>query len=70
MEMTRPMIVPCAVSVFPKELMKLPRAWVEARFKDLRYWSVLDRGGHFASLEEPEVFVGELRKAFSQADPH
>lgn len=69
MEMTRPITVPCAVSVFPKELMKLPRAWVEARFKDLRYWSVLDRGGHFASLEEPEVFVGELRKAFAHADP-
>jgi pimeloyl-ACP methyl ester carboxylesterase len=68
MEMKTPITVPCAVSVFPKELMKLPRAWVEARFKDLRYWSVLDRGGHFASLEEPEVFVSQLRQAFAKAD--
>ena len=65
MDMVSPIRVPTAVSVFPKELMKLPRAWVEARFKDLRYWSVLSQGGHFASLERPAAFVEELRLAFA-----
>jgi pimeloyl-ACP methyl ester carboxylesterase len=53
--------------VFPKELRKLPRAWVEARFTDLRYWNVLPRGGHFPMLEVPDTFVAELRAAFSHA---
>jgi epoxide hydrolase len=64
MNMVAPITVPAAVSVPPKELMKLPRAWVEARFKDLRYWSKLEQGGHFASLETPSVFIDELRRAF------
>jgi epoxide hydrolase len=56
---------PSAVSYFPAEMMKLPRSWVERRYTDLRYWNELDRGGHFASLEVPETFVGELRAAFA-----
>ncbi|MDL5157825.1 epoxide hydrolase family protein [Actinomycetospora termitidis] len=56
--------VPSAVSVFPAEMAKMPRSWVEARYTDLRRWSVLDRGGHFASMEVPEVFVAELRESF------
>ena len=59
-----PVTVPSAVSLFPAEMAKLPRSWVEARYTDLRRWSVLDRGGHFASLEEPELFVSELRESF------
>ncbi|MFC5065212.1 epoxide hydrolase family protein [Actinomycetospora atypica] len=59
-----PVTVPSAVSLFPAEMAKLPRSWVEARYTDLRRWSVLDRGGHFASLEEPELFVTELRESF------
>lgn len=61
---TSPVTVPSAVSLFPAEMAKLPRSWVEARYTDLRRWSVLDRGGHFASLEEPELFVAELRESF------
>jgi pimeloyl-ACP methyl ester carboxylesterase len=60
-----PVTVPSAVSVFPAEMAKMPRSWVEARYTDLRRWSVLDRGGHFASLEEPELFVAELRASFA-----
>ena len=56
--------VPSAVSLFPAEMAKLPRSWVEARYTDLRRWSVLERGGHFASLEEPDQFVAELRESF------
>ncbi|NMO89236.1 epoxide hydrolase family protein [Actinomycetospora sp. TBRC 11914] len=59
-----PVTVPSAVSIFPAEMAKMPRSWVEARYTDLRYWNVLDRGGHFASLEVPELFVAELRGAF------
>lgn len=67
LDMTTPVTVPCAVSVFPKEIRKLPRSWVEARFTDLRHWHVLERGGHFAMLEVPAVFVAELRTAFAGA---
>lgn len=56
--------VPAAISIFPAEMAKMPRSWVEARYTDLRRWSVLDRGGHFASLEVPDLFVAELRESF------
>jgi pimeloyl-ACP methyl ester carboxylesterase len=56
--------VPTGVSVFPKEIFRFPRRWVERRFTDLRYWNELDRGGHFAALEQPELFVEELRTFF------
>jgi pimeloyl-ACP methyl ester carboxylesterase len=56
--------VPTGVSVFPKEIFRFPRRWVEQRFTDLRYWNELDRGGHFAALEQPDLFVEELRRFF------
>ena len=56
--------MPAGVSVFPREIMRTPRAWVEARFTDLRWWNELDRGGHFAALEQPALFVDELRTFF------
>jgi pimeloyl-ACP methyl ester carboxylesterase len=66
-DMTTAVTVPSAVSMFPKEMSKIPRSWVEARYTDLRYWNALSRGGHFASLEVPETFVEELRTAFAAA---
>jgi hypothetical protein len=63
-DLRSPVTVPSAVSVFPAEMAKSPRAWVEARYTDLRYWNVLPTGGHFASLEVPGDFVDELRAAF------
>jgi pimeloyl-ACP methyl ester carboxylesterase len=62
-----PVTVPSAVSVFPAEMDKVPRAWVESRYVDLRRWNVLPTGGHFASLEVPGDFVDELRAAFALA---
>jgi pimeloyl-ACP methyl ester carboxylesterase len=59
-----PVHVPTGCSIFPKEIMRFPRAWVEQRFTDLRYWNELDRGGHFAALEQPDSFVDELRSFF------
>ncbi|MDE0692705.1 MAG: epoxide hydrolase [Gammaproteobacteria bacterium] len=57
-------IVPSGVSMFPKEIFRASKRWVERRFKDLRHYNTLDRGGHFAAFEQPELFVGELRASF------
>ena len=59
-----PVEVPTGVTQFPKELIRLPRSWIEQRFTDLRHWSLPETGGHFASLEQPDVFVDELRTFF------
>ena len=56
--------VPSGVTLFPHELWRLPRSWVERRYTDLRHWSEQPAGGHFASLEQPEVYVDELRAFF------
>jgi pimeloyl-ACP methyl ester carboxylesterase len=67
MDMKTPVVVPTAVTIFPKELMKLPREWTTARYPDLRYWNVADRGGHHSKLEVPEIYLAELRAAFVDA---
>ena len=59
-----PVEVPTGVTQFPAEMTRFPRHWVEQRFTDLRYWSEPAVGGHFASLEQPEVFVDEVRAFF------
>jgi pimeloyl-ACP methyl ester carboxylesterase len=59
-----PVAVPTGCSIFPKEIIRSSRRWVEQRFSDLRYWNDLDKGGHFAAFEQPEVFVDELRAFF------
>ena len=58
------MSIPSAVSQFPKEIMVAPRPWAERIYTDIRYWNELDRGGHFAAFEVPDLFVGEIRAAF------
>lgn len=57
--------VPSAISVFPGEIFRTSRRWAEKRFSDLRHFAMLDRGGHFAAFEQPELFVSELRSGFS-----
>ena len=56
--------VPTGCSIFPKELQRPSRRWAEKRFPDIRYWNEPARGGHFAALEQPELFVDELRAFF------
>jgi len=56
--------LPTAFTVFPGELYQPPRSWVEKVYPNLTYFNVVDRGGHFAAWEEPELFAGELRAAF------
>ena len=56
--------VPAAVSVFPKELYETPRSWAEKAYPKLMYFHEVDRGGHFAAWQEPELFTTEVRAGF------
>lgn len=55
---------PTGCSIFPKEIFRSSRRWAEKRFTNLIHWNELDKGGHFAALEVPGVFVGEVRDCF------
>jgi pimeloyl-ACP methyl ester carboxylesterase len=57
--------VAVAFTTFPGEIFAAPRSWVETVYPDLTYFNEVDKGGHFAAWEEPEVFSAELRAAFS-----
>ncbi len=59
-----PVTVPAGCSIFPREFYRPSRRWTQRVFPDLRYWNELDKGGHFAALEQPEAFTGEVRAAF------
>ncbi len=57
--------IPFAISVFPDELYQAPRSWAERAYPDnLIYFNELDRGGHFAAWEQPQLFSEEMRAAF------
>jgi pimeloyl-ACP methyl ester carboxylesterase len=56
--------VPVGFTTFPGEIWASPRSWVEAVYPDLAYFNKVDRGGHFAAWEEPELFSTEMRAAF------
>ncbi len=56
--------VPMGASIFPKEIARPSREGAKRVYTDLRYWNELDRGGHFAAFEQPEIFVQELRNSF------
>jgi len=60
--------IPMGVSFFPKELANLPRAWVRAN-GNVVFTSEQKRGGHFASHEQPEALVSDLRKMFGKGGP-
>jgi len=57
--------VPVGFTTFPGEIFPAPRSWVETVYPDLAYFNEVDRGGHFAAWEEPELFSAEMRAAFS-----
>jgi pimeloyl-ACP methyl ester carboxylesterase len=56
--------LPVAVTVFPGEIFRAPRSWAETVYPNLVYFNEVDRGGHFAAWEEPEIFSNEMRAAF------
>ena len=57
--------VPVGFTTFPGEIWASPRSWVEAVYPGLAYFNEVDKGGHFAAWEEPELFSTEVRAAFS-----
>jgi epoxide hydrolase len=55
--------VPTGVARYPKEVLRSPRAWVERQYH-VTHWAEMPRGGHFAAMEQPELFVEDLRTFF------
>lgn len=58
-----PVTVPTGVANYPAEVTKVPRVWAERRY-NVTHWTELPRGGHFAAMEVPDVFVGDVRDFF------
>lgn len=56
--------VPVAVTVFPGEIYRAPKSWTQRAYPKLIYFNEVDKGGHFAAWEEPQLFASELRAAF------
>ena len=56
--------VPTGVARYPKEPLRFPRSWVERSY-NLTYWADMPRGGHFAAMEQPDLFVADLRSFFA-----
>ncbi len=56
--------IPAAITVFPGEIYQAPRSWAEKAYHNLIYYNKVDKGGHFAAWEEPDLFSSELRAAF------
>jgi pimeloyl-ACP methyl ester carboxylesterase len=61
-----PVSVPVGFTTFPGEIFAAPRSWVETAYPNLAYFNEVDRGGHFAAWEEPQLFSEEVRAAFRQ----
>src|SRR5262245_31231607 len=57
--------LPVGFTTFPGEIWRTPRSWVEHSYPNVGYFNEVDRGGHFAAWEEPELFAAEMRAAFS-----
>jgi pimeloyl-ACP methyl ester carboxylesterase len=56
--------LPVAITVFPEEIYRAPETWARRAFSNLTYFHKVDKGGHFAAWEQPELFSAELRAAF------
>jgi pimeloyl-ACP methyl ester carboxylesterase len=56
--------VPVGFTTFPGEIWRTPRSWAENSYPNLTHFNEVDRGGHFAAWEEPQLFTEELRAAF------
>jgi pimeloyl-ACP methyl ester carboxylesterase len=61
--------LPVGFTTFPDEIFRAPRSWVEKGYPNLTYFNEVDRGGHFAAWEEPELFASEVRAAFRSLRP-
>jgi epoxide hydrolase len=57
--------VPTGVAVYPREIVPPVRRWMEGTYTDIRHWSEMPKGGHFAAFEQPEAFVRDVRSFFA-----
>ena len=56
--------LPVAITVFPDEVYRAPETWARRAYRNLTYFNEVEKGGHFAAWEQPELFASELRAAF------
>ena len=63
-----PIAIPSACSIFPNEIVTPSRRWAEQRFKKIVYWGEPSRGGHFAAMEVPELFIEEVRAGLREME--
>jgi pimeloyl-ACP methyl ester carboxylesterase len=63
-QMTADISMPVAVTVFPGEIYRVPKSWAERAYHNLTYFNEVDKGGHFAAWEQPQLFAEEMRAAF------
>ena len=68
-QMTTDISLPVAITVFPEEVYRAPETWARRAYRNLIYFNEVDRGGHFAAWEQPELFSAELRAAFRSLRP-
>jgi len=61
--------IPVAVTVFPGEIYQAPRSWTERAYPSLSYFHEVNKGGHFAAWEEPELFAREIQASFAPLRP-
>ena len=61
--------IPTGVAVFPREIVPPVRRWMEGTYTDIRHWSEMPKGGHFAAFEQPEAFVRDVRDFFRELRP-
>jgi pimeloyl-ACP methyl ester carboxylesterase len=63
-ERTAEIVLPVAITVFPGEIYRAPETWARRAYRNLIYFNEVDKGGHFAAWEQPQLFSQELRAAF------
>jgi pimeloyl-ACP methyl ester carboxylesterase len=68
-QMTGEISLPVAITVFPEEVYRAPETWARRAYRNLIYFNEVDKGGHFAAWEQPELFSAELRAAFRPLRP-
>ena len=62
--------LPVAISVFPDDVYRAPKSWARRAYRNLIYFHEVDKGGHFAAWEQPELFSAELRPRSGRFDRH
>jgi pimeloyl-ACP methyl ester carboxylesterase len=63
-QQTADISLPVAITVFPEEVYRAPESWARRAYRNLIYFHAVDKGGHFAAWEQPELFATEIRAAF------